>query len=142
MNNGQKIKGVPKTCRECGSTALSWFAQNTVPSGIQQNRLNTHDVKCIFVLGCDDCSETLKTVGVDSIADWLNKPAAVDESAQALIQAVVPIIAAYREYNEIRFEPLTETFKHPATGVEQENGVTVSVRRLNQLGKALDGLKS
>lgn len=64
---------VPTKCKECDSTSLSWFAQNTVPNGIQQNRLNTHDVQCVFVLGCNACSETLKIVSADKIADLLNQ---------------------------------------------------------------------
>ena len=76
MTTNQTIDGVPSECRECGSAALSWFAQNTVPNGIQQNRLNTSDVQCVFVLGCDDCSETLKIISADKIAEHFNKPAA------------------------------------------------------------------
>ena len=76
MSTNKTIDGVPRECRECGSTALSWFAQNTVSNGIQQNRLNTSDVQCVFVLGCDDCSETLKIISADKIAEHFNKPAA------------------------------------------------------------------
>lgn len=60
------------SCKECGSTSLTWFAQNTVKNGIQQNRLNTNDIDCIFVLGCDECSETLALVSADRIADLMN----------------------------------------------------------------------
>lgn len=64
---------IPKSCRECESDDLFWFAQNTVPNGIQQNRLNTHDVQCVFVLGCNNCSETLRIVGADQIAALMNE---------------------------------------------------------------------
>ncbi|QHJ81263.1 MAG: hypothetical protein [Caudoviricetes sp.] len=93
MSN-QTIDGVPRVCRECGSTALSWFAQNTVPNGTQQNRLNTHDVQCVFVLGCDDCSETLKIISADNIAEHFNKPAAqpspvaVKHTMRSIMEAV------------------------------------------------------
>lgn len=63
---------VPKACKGCGGGSLTWFAQQTVKNGIQQNRLNTHDVECIFVLGCDTCSETLKIVSADKIAEMMN----------------------------------------------------------------------
>jgi hypothetical protein len=59
-------------CKECGSTSLTWFTQNTVKNGIQQNRLNTNDIDCIFFLGCDECSETLALVSADRIADLMN----------------------------------------------------------------------
>ena len=65
------IVGKIDKCKECGSDDLFWFAQNTVPNGIQQNRLNTHDVKCVFVLGCNNCSETLKLVSADKIAEQM-----------------------------------------------------------------------
>lgn len=72
------IVGKITKCKECGSSDLFWFAQNNVPNGIQQNRLNTHDVKCVFVLGCNECSETLKLVSADKIAEQMTaaiKPA-------------------------------------------------------------------
>lgn len=59
-------------CRNCRSESLAWFTQNTVPSGIQQNRLNTRDVQCLFVLGCDECGETLKMISADKVAEALN----------------------------------------------------------------------
>lgn len=59
-------------CRECGGTSQTWFTQNVITTGAPQNRLNTNDVRCQFVLGCDECSETLKVVGADKVADWLN----------------------------------------------------------------------
>lgn len=60
-------------CKECGSLALSWFATNTTgTSGIQNGRLKTEDVTCQFVLGCDNCSETLRVVNADTVAARLN----------------------------------------------------------------------
>lgn len=59
-------------CKACGSKALTWLTQNTVQNGIQQNRLNTRDVICQFVLGCNYCSETLAIVSADKIADLMN----------------------------------------------------------------------
>lgn len=59
-------------CRECGSTSLTWDTAIRVMNGVQQNRLNTQDVKCVFFLGCDECSETLKIVDADKVAALLN----------------------------------------------------------------------
>lgn len=58
-------------CPECESTSLTWQAVNTNKSGIPEGRLRTHEVTCIFVLGCDDCSETIATVSADKIASAL-----------------------------------------------------------------------
>lgn len=66
---------VPESCRECGGTAFSWFTSYETDSGVQQGRLRTSEVKCLFVLGCDDCSETLKIVSADKLADALNMQA-------------------------------------------------------------------
>jgi len=60
------------TCHECGSKSLTWCTQNVITTGVPQNRLNTNDVRCQFVLGCDECSETLKVIGADKVADRLN----------------------------------------------------------------------
>lgn len=63
------ILGKQTKCKECGSDALFWFALNTARNGIQQGRLNTSDVTCVLVLGCNDCSATLKTVSADRFAE-------------------------------------------------------------------------
>lgn len=61
------------SCKECGGKSLSWFTTNTSgTSGIQNGRLRTEDVTCQFVLGCDNCSETLRVVNADTIAARLN----------------------------------------------------------------------
>lgn len=65
------------TCKECGSTDLSWQTTIVNRSNVQQGRLSTSDVKCIFFLGCDHCSETLATVCADKIARMLNDTLAV-----------------------------------------------------------------
>ena len=80
----ESITGKVSSCKDCGSSDLFWFAQNTVPNGIQQNRLNTHDVQCVFFLGCNHCSATLKQVSADSIAEKITaalKPAAEGEGS-------------------------------------------------------------
>lgn len=78
------ITGKVSSCKDCGSSDLFWFAQNTVPNGIQHNRLNTHDVECLFFLGCNHCSATLKQVSADRIAEKITaalKPAAEGEGS-------------------------------------------------------------
>lgn len=62
------ILGKQTKCKECGSDALFWFSSNTNTSGIVEGRLRTNEVTCTFVLGCDDCSATIKTVRADTIA--------------------------------------------------------------------------
>ncbi len=80
--NASTIGSVTK-CRICESDDLFWFAQNTVRNGIQQNRLNTHDVECVFVLGCNNCSETLKLVSADKIAGQMTAALAKPEEAKS-----------------------------------------------------------
>lgn len=63
-------------CKECGSVHLSWQTSIVNRSSVQQGRLNTHDVECVFVLGCDECSETLATVSADKVASLMNSVAA------------------------------------------------------------------
>lgn len=62
-------------CKECGSADLSWQTSNVTRTGIQQGRLNTRDVECLFVLGCNHCSETLATVSADKVASLMNQAA-------------------------------------------------------------------
>ena len=55
-------------CKECGSNELSWFTslQNNGSAG--DGRLKLNEVSCIFVLGCESCSETLQIVPADLVA--------------------------------------------------------------------------
>lgn len=59
-------------CNECGSQDISWQTSNTICTEVQPGRLRTSDVQCKFVLGCDNCSETLALVNADEIASDMN----------------------------------------------------------------------
>jgi hypothetical protein len=61
-----------KKCRECGSESLTWDTHSKTDSGVPEGRLRSHEVKCLFVLGCDDCSETLAIISADRVAGLLN----------------------------------------------------------------------
>lgn len=67
----------PSECRECGSKSLTWQTHNRVHLGcaVQPGRLMTSDVECLFVLGCDECSETLMVWNADDIAKFMNAEA-------------------------------------------------------------------
>lgn len=65
------------SCKECGSTALTWQTSIINRSNVAQGRLNTNDVECVFFLGCDECSETLATVSADKVAGAMNAAAPV-----------------------------------------------------------------
>lgn len=53
-------------CRECGGYNLYWSQCNSNKTGIAEGRLRTHEVTCSFVLGCEDCSETMVVIGADT----------------------------------------------------------------------------
>lgn len=59
-------------CNECGSDDVTWQLALTVPSDIQQNRLNTHNILPVFFLGCNNCSETVQQIGEDSFMSVVN----------------------------------------------------------------------
>jgi len=65
---------VPTMCHECGSKSLTWMSFNHVRVGcqVQEGRLRTNEVECMFILGCDECSETLLTRNADDITRLLN----------------------------------------------------------------------
>jgi hypothetical protein len=45
---------------------LYWSQCNSNKTGIAEGRLRTHEVTCSFVLGCEDCSETMVVIGADT----------------------------------------------------------------------------
>ena len=55
-------------CAECGSTDIGWHSDVEVNNSVVQGRLNTNDIKPIFYLGCNYCSETLQIVSGDDLA--------------------------------------------------------------------------
>ena len=97
VNETGKPEG-PTSCRECSGKNISWFASNTITAGIQQGRLNTSDVSCVFVLGCDDCSETLAVVRADTIADKMNRAIFVPVTVQSdMLEALKAIRETYAQ---------------------------------------------
>lgn len=62
-------------CPNCGSRELSWgtsmaVSRNLPPGSVHQ--LSLGDTSCVFFLGCDECSETVRTVTAEDIAMELN----------------------------------------------------------------------
>lgn len=60
-------------CKECDSTDLSWHTSNVNRSGVQEGRLRTGEIECLFFLGCNHCSETLATISADEVANLMNE---------------------------------------------------------------------
>lgn len=63
----------PPECKECGSKRMTWATHSKVASGIPEGRLRSNEVQCLFVLGCDNCSETLAIISADALAAEMNK---------------------------------------------------------------------
>lgn len=127
----------PTKCRECGSGSLNWFAHKENKSGVQDGRLCMHDVRGIFVLGCDDCSATLAVVSADDIAAHLNTRAqlpsqggeAVAWARQCDLDESDPaIFVAREEVQESGY--VVPLYIHPA---DQVDGVVVSRELLQDL---------
>lgn len=101
----------PTTCKECGGSDLIWFTTNINKTGIAEGRLRTHEPTCRFVLGCNDCSETLAAVDADRIADRMN-------SEQSELAALREELAALKAPGPLCFCGLKQTKNpHPEAGV-------------------------
>lgn len=57
-------------CPECGSEHLIFDYQKK--THLPQGKLRTHDVDVVFFQGCEECSETLKTISIDEVVKFLN----------------------------------------------------------------------
>lgn len=80
------------TCT-CGKDADHiWFSHNKITSSVQQNRLNTGDVECVFVLGCTTCGEDIRRLSPADIIGMLsrgsedNRPCNTDVFLAALLE--------------------------------------------------------
>jgi hypothetical protein len=62
-------------CPNCGSYALTWDVAMSggrlLPPGTV-HQLSVSDTSCVFFLGCDECSETVRTVTAEDVAMELN----------------------------------------------------------------------
>ena len=67
------IDNHPSVCNNCGSEKLIWQPFVSNHGGCQDGRIRLHETSCIFVLGCDECSETIGTVEANKVAAWLNE---------------------------------------------------------------------
>lgn len=117
----------PTKCRECGGSALSWFAHKENKSGVQDGRLCMHDVRGIFVLGCDDCHATVAVVSADRIADHLNARAQPPSQGGVAVAWRVTgrdgltVTAQYPEWAEADcLLTITPLYTHPADQVEDD----------------------
>jgi len=71
-------------CHECGSQTLSWQTVNKASSDVPEGRLRSSEVRTLFVLGCDTCSETLKILSADEVAGRLTEHLQAQHSTPSL----------------------------------------------------------
>ena len=50
----------------CSGTDLKWTADKVNRSLVQDGRFRMHDIGIIFVLGCEECSETIRIIDAES----------------------------------------------------------------------------
>lgn len=67
------------SCPNCGSTDLTWEPHMRNNSGVVDGRLRMHDVSCLFVLGCNHCSETVRVINTDTVSVMLAATPAASE---------------------------------------------------------------
>ena len=54
------------SCSNCGSDLSSWSAFVRGPSDVVDGRIRMSECSVMFMLSCDECSETLRLVDADS----------------------------------------------------------------------------
>lgn len=67
------MAGLSLTCKNCGSSDLTWDDGVQNLSGVQDGRMKLNEMQAILILGCEQCSETIVVVPVSVITDFLNK---------------------------------------------------------------------
>jgi len=63
---------IPDHCAECESKSMEWVTTTRFGGGVADGRGRGSDAETIFVLGCSECSETLRVVTADEICDLMN----------------------------------------------------------------------
>ena len=59
-------------CTNCGSDGLKWYIGKKGPPDVTDGRLRMSEIQVIAYLGCEECSETLKTVMEHEVEAMLN----------------------------------------------------------------------
>jgi hypothetical protein len=73
--------GLGAACPECGSNDTAWNCTQTTNSGVADGRLRMHDVTTVFFLGCNCCSETIRTMSGDEVARMMTEPLTMRSAA-------------------------------------------------------------
>jgi hypothetical protein len=60
-------------CSNCGSKNLRWHVGKEGSSYIADGRHCMREISVIAFLGCEECSETLKTIQEHEVEEMLNK---------------------------------------------------------------------
>ena len=61
-------------CPECGSSDyIEWHSTVEANSSVADGRLRVHDITPVFYAGCEFCSETVKVISGDCVADILTQ---------------------------------------------------------------------
>jgi hypothetical protein len=88
-------KAAKTKCKNCGGNLNSWFTSNRVNSVAVDGRLKSSEISCDFVLGCDECSETLRVVPADKIASQMNAALSAEVQEVAAIAQLNAIVDAW-----------------------------------------------
>lgn len=62
-------------CKNCGSESATWTVSTRVSrhaAGVPDGRFKSNEILPIAYLGCDHCSETLRTIEAEDIEEILN----------------------------------------------------------------------
>jgi hypothetical protein len=59
-------------CPKCESPNVSWHIFNRNIGPASDGKLRVNEVRTVFILGCNDCSYTIKIIPPEKIADILN----------------------------------------------------------------------
>jgi len=60
-------------CPACDSTLLAWAWVARNGGGAVDGRIKMNEVRCDFVLGCEECSETVRVVPAHEIENYLTE---------------------------------------------------------------------
>jgi hypothetical protein len=79
---------ITTTCPSCKSAHLVWSPTVTNETGVADGQLRVHDVTSYAVLGCEECSETVLKVSMDSA------PNSPDAGQRGYTQAPAEVMSA------------------------------------------------
>jgi len=100
MIKDETKEGFGKKCRNCGSENLTWNCISLNLGGVQDGRICMRETSGALVLGCEECSETLKILYEGEAGKLVNRSLRKEALCERMAEALKAVEWIEWEYDD------------------------------------------